>query len=359
MTNIPAVKLGLVAVSRDCFPIELSRRRRTKVAAECRRLGLKIAEIPTVVENEAHALEALDKLRAAGANALVLYLGNFGPEGPTTILAQRFGGPVMFAAAAEETAQRPHRRPRRRLLRHAQRLLQHRPAQAAALHPRVSRRHGRGGRGDDRRLRPGRPRPARAQGPQGLRLRPPAAGLPGLQRPDQAALRPRRRGHGELRARPLRRLPCRPKGRARSRPSPRTWPTSSGAGNAYPDLLAKLAQFEVGLTKFMKANLGASTVRRLCRQVLAGLREVLRLRALLRQHAPGRPRHPRGLRGGHLRRPERVHGRLRDDCFPPRCSTSTTPSRPTWSKRAARPCAATSRPTCSWASTAATRRPAA
>ena len=25
MNNVPAVKLGLVAVSRDCFPIELSR----------------------------------------------------------------------------------------------------------------------------------------------------------------------------------------------------------------------------------------------------------------------------------------------------------------------------------------------
>jgi L-fucose isomerase-like protein len=30
-------------------------------------------------------------------------LGNFGPEGPETILAQKFNGPIMFAAAAEET----------------------------------------------------------------------------------------------------------------------------------------------------------------------------------------------------------------------------------------------------------------
>ena len=32
----------------------------------------------------------------------MLFRSNFGPEGPETILAQRFGGPVMFAAAAEE-----------------------------------------------------------------------------------------------------------------------------------------------------------------------------------------------------------------------------------------------------------------
>jgi L-fucose isomerase-like protein len=33
----------------------------------------------------------------------VIFLGNFGPEGPLTILAQKFNGPVMICAAAEET----------------------------------------------------------------------------------------------------------------------------------------------------------------------------------------------------------------------------------------------------------------
>ncbi|MBM3294779.1 MAG: fucose isomerase, partial [Candidatus Aminicenantes bacterium] len=103
MTNIPKVRLGLAAVSRDCFPIELSRRRRRAVKAACRKRKIPVFEIPTIVENEANALQALDELRAAGANALVLYLGNFGPEGPMTLLAQRFDGPVMFAAAAEES----------------------------------------------------------------------------------------------------------------------------------------------------------------------------------------------------------------------------------------------------------------
>ncbi len=103
MQNIPEVKLGIVAVSRDCFPVELSVRRRKAVAEACKAAGISIYEAPTAVENEVHAMKALDEVKAAGVNALVVFLGNFGPEGPETILAQRFGSPVMIAAAAEET----------------------------------------------------------------------------------------------------------------------------------------------------------------------------------------------------------------------------------------------------------------
>jgi L-fucose isomerase-like protein len=103
MINLPKVRLGLIAVSRDCFPIELSRKRQLRVAAECRKAGLAVVRIPTIVENEKDALQALEEVRAKNVNALVLYLGNFGPEGPTTILAQKFGGPVMVVAAAEES----------------------------------------------------------------------------------------------------------------------------------------------------------------------------------------------------------------------------------------------------------------
>lgn len=45
--NVPEVKPGIIAVSRDCFPISLSKAR-----------------------------------REAGCNALVVFLGNFGPENP-------------------------------------------------------------------------------------------------------------------------------------------------------------------------------------------------------------------------------------------------------------------------------------
>lgn len=104
MNNIPAVKLGIVAVSRDCFPVELSRKRRQKVVAACERLDVPVTEIETIVENEGDVLRALAELKEKNVNALAVYLGNFGPEGPTTMLAGKFPGPVMFAAAAEESA---------------------------------------------------------------------------------------------------------------------------------------------------------------------------------------------------------------------------------------------------------------
>jgi len=103
MNNVPKVNMGIVAVSRDCFPIVLSQKRKAGVIEACRKKKIPIVEIETMVENENDALKALEEIRAKSVNALVLYLGNFGPEGPTTILARRFGGPFMLAAAAEET----------------------------------------------------------------------------------------------------------------------------------------------------------------------------------------------------------------------------------------------------------------
>ena len=103
MKNIPKVNPGIIAVSRDCFPIELSRKRRIAVVNSCKKKKIPITEIETVIENEKDVLKALKEIEKKGINALVIYLGNFGPEGPTTMLAQKFGGPVMFTAAAEET----------------------------------------------------------------------------------------------------------------------------------------------------------------------------------------------------------------------------------------------------------------
>ena len=105
MTNIPEITLGIVAVSRDCFPVELSRARRDRVVEACTAKQIKISVVPTVVENEKDALKALTEIEELAIDALVVFLGNFGPEGPTTIMAQRFGGPVMLAAAAEESMQ--------------------------------------------------------------------------------------------------------------------------------------------------------------------------------------------------------------------------------------------------------------
>lgn len=101
--NIPEVTLGLIAVSRDCFPLTLSETRRSALAAACAKRGLPVFEAKTTVENEKDALKAVDEVKQAGCNALMVFLGNFGPETPETLIAQFFGGPVMYAAAAEET----------------------------------------------------------------------------------------------------------------------------------------------------------------------------------------------------------------------------------------------------------------
>jgi L-fucose isomerase-like protein len=103
MRNIPDIRLGLVAVSRDCFPIELSRTRRRNIVGVCKQKNIPIVEIDTVVENETDVARALDEMRQKDINALAVYLGNFGPEGPLSLLAQKFNRPVMLAAAAEDT----------------------------------------------------------------------------------------------------------------------------------------------------------------------------------------------------------------------------------------------------------------
>lgn len=104
MQNIPEITLGLAAVSRDCFPIELSRKRRDRVLAECKKKKIPLIRIDTVIENEADVLRALKEIEQKKVNALAIYLGNFGPEGPASLLAQKFPGPTMLVAAAEESA---------------------------------------------------------------------------------------------------------------------------------------------------------------------------------------------------------------------------------------------------------------
>lgn len=103
MKNIPMVKLGIVGVSRDCFPVELSQKRRNAVVQQCKDKAIGIFEVKTTIENERDVLKTLDELKAAQVNALIVYLGNFGPEGPETMLIQKFNGPSMVVAAAEET----------------------------------------------------------------------------------------------------------------------------------------------------------------------------------------------------------------------------------------------------------------
>ena len=106
MNNLPKVKVGIVAVSRDCFPESLSVNRR-KALIEAYKANYdpdNIYECPIcIVESEIHMVQALEDVKAAGCDALVVYLGNFGPEISETLLAKHFDGPKMFIAAAEES----------------------------------------------------------------------------------------------------------------------------------------------------------------------------------------------------------------------------------------------------------------
>ena len=106
MSNMPELKIGVVAVSRDCFPESLSvNRRKALFDAYTKKYGEgTVYECPIcIVESEIHMVQALEDVKKAGCNALVVYLGNFGPEISETLLAKHFEGPKMFVAAAEET----------------------------------------------------------------------------------------------------------------------------------------------------------------------------------------------------------------------------------------------------------------
>ncbi|MCD8204599.1 MAG: fucose isomerase [Coprobacillus sp.] len=108
--NIPTVRVGIIAVSRDCFPESLSVKRRTAlIKAYKAKYDLdEIYECPIcIVESELQMEAALADVLAHGCNALCIYLGNFGPEISETMLAEEFirltKGPVMMIGAAEET----------------------------------------------------------------------------------------------------------------------------------------------------------------------------------------------------------------------------------------------------------------
>ena len=106
MNNMPKTKIGIVAVSRDCFPESLSvTRREALIKAYKEKYDPEdIYECPVcIVESEIHMVQALEDIKKAGCDALVVYLGNFGPEISETLLAKHFDGQKMFVAAAEES----------------------------------------------------------------------------------------------------------------------------------------------------------------------------------------------------------------------------------------------------------------
>ena len=68
--------------------------------------GYDIYESPVIIEGgiDANVMEAYEDIQKSGINALVVFLGNFGPEGPETLIAQKFGGPVMYVRRPRKTS---------------------------------------------------------------------------------------------------------------------------------------------------------------------------------------------------------------------------------------------------------------
>ncbi len=71
--NMPKVKIGIVAVSRDCFPESLSvNRRKAVVQSYIQHYNSEdIYECPVcIVESEIQMVQALEDIKQAGCNAL-------------------------------------------------------------------------------------------------------------------------------------------------------------------------------------------------------------------------------------------------------------------------------------------------
>ncbi len=257
MNNIPKINPGIVAVSRDCFPVELSQKRKARVIKECQSKKIPLADIETIVENEKDTLTALEEIRKKKVNALIIYLGNFGPEGPTTVLAQKFDGPVMFVAAAEESGKD---------------LIQGRGDGFCGM---LNASYNIGLRG----LNPHIPEypvgVAKEVADMIAEYIPAARVIAGLKKLKIFSFGPRPQDFYACNA-PIKPLFdigvevmenseldlydifLKAKGSSEIKKVEEDMAKELGKGNAYPDLLEKLAQYEVALTKFMQENLGAS-----------------------------------------------------------------------------------------------------
>ena len=257
MNNMPEINLGIVAVSRDCFPVELSKKRKAKVLKECQTKKIPLTDIEKIVENEKDMLKALEEIKKKNINALVIYLGNFGPEGLTTLLAQKFDGPVMLVAAAEESGKD----------------LVHGRGDAFCGMLNASYNIGL------RRLTPHIPEypvgVAREVADMIAEFIPAANVISGLKKLKIFAFGPRPQDFYACNApiKPLFDLGVEVMEnseldlydiflKAKNAPEVKKigadMAKELGKGNTYPDLLEKLAQYEVALTQFMEENLGAS-----------------------------------------------------------------------------------------------------
>jgi len=105
MNNIPDIKLGIIVGSTDWLPSDLAIKWRRELVETYKSIYSEevIYECPIcITDNEVNIRRAMKDLEKAECNAICLYYANYGPESTGVILAQEFNGPTMFFAAAEE-----------------------------------------------------------------------------------------------------------------------------------------------------------------------------------------------------------------------------------------------------------------
>lgn len=105
MKNIPDIKIGLIVGSTDWLPSEIAIEKRKQLVEEYEASygAGDIYECPIcITDNEVSLKRVMKDIIKAGCNALCIYYANYGPESSGTLLAQNFDGPVMLFGAAEE-----------------------------------------------------------------------------------------------------------------------------------------------------------------------------------------------------------------------------------------------------------------
>ena len=90
MKNIPDVKLGIIAVSRDCFPIGLSVKRREAIVKAYKG---ELYECTVTVENEKDMLAAVADVKTAGCNARTTAARRSTASFPPTLCSTRWKRP--------------------------------------------------------------------------------------------------------------------------------------------------------------------------------------------------------------------------------------------------------------------------
>jgi len=102
MVNTPSVRIGLVGATRPYFSASLSERRLDALAKAIKEADVDLHRCSAIIQSDGDVSAALAELSRENCNAAVVYLGNFGPEGPAGLFAKKFDGPVMYCGAAEE-----------------------------------------------------------------------------------------------------------------------------------------------------------------------------------------------------------------------------------------------------------------